>query len=182
MKVFLFASGFREEQLQILQRLSRFFFFPGKNVIFSFCMDVMSNLDKRRLNLCYSNSQLELMMSVQEEYSILKQHYLSSHVVLSSLMATITHLSQEGIFSALSIDHQSSLPAALMSAKMACCSPLYGSMSKMSLIAGYSLHLVGVKQFIPYWMSHTITWHLLDFYNILYRCQVSGELYILNSH
>lgn len=157
-------------------------FFQVKKVIFSFCVDVVSNLDKRMLSLYYSNFQLELMMSVREEYSILKQHYLSSHVTLSSLMTTIIHLRQEDIFSALSIDHQSSLPAALMPAKMACRFPLYGSMSKMSLIAGCSLHFVCVKQSIPYWMSPTIAWLLLDFYNILYRCQVSGELYVLNSH
>lgn len=72
--------------------------------------------------------------------------------------------------------------SALMPTKMACRFPLYGSMSKMSLIAGYSLHFVGVKQPIPYWTSHTIVWQLLDFHNILYRCQVSGELYVLNSH
>lgn len=175
MKVSLFGSGFRK-------RTTTGIFLPCKKVISSFCVDVMSNLDKRRLRLCYSNFQLELMMSVREEYSILKQHYLSSHVMLSSLMATIIHLSQEDIFSALSMDHQSSLPAALMPAKMACRFPLYGSMSKMSLIAGYSLHFVGVKQPIPYWTSHTIVWQLLDFHNILYRCQVSGELYVLNSH
>lgn len=157
--------------------------FSGKKKIFSFCMDVMSNLDRRKFCLCYSSFQLELITSVQEEHSILKkQHYLSSHVVLSSLMATIIHLSQEDVFSVLFIDHQEGLSAALMPAKMACRFPLYGSMSKLSLIASYSLHFVCFKQSVPYWMNHAITCQLLDFNNILYRCQVSGGLYMLSSH
>lgn len=181
MKVFLVATGVGERTTASITGGCLAFF--RKKAIFSFCVDVVSNLDRRRLCLCYSSFQLELITSVREEHSILKkQHYLSSHVVLSSLMATIIHLSQEDIFSVLFIDHQEGLSAALMPAKTACRFPLYGSMSKLSLIASYSLHFVCFKQSVPYWMNHTITCQLLDFYNILYRCHVSGGLYVLNLH
>lgn len=173
-----------KESLQVLQGAAWLFSEKiKKNPIFLFCMDVMLKLDRRRLCLCYSSFQLKLIMGVREEHSILKkQHYLSSHVVLSSLMATIIHLSQEDIFSVLFIDHQEGLPAALMPAKTVCCFQLYGSMSKLSLIASYSLHFVCFKQSISYQMNHTITCQLLDFYNIVYGSQVSGGLYVLISH
>lgn len=173
-----------KESLQVLQGAAWLFSEKKKkNPIFSFCMDVMLKLDRRRLCLCYSSFQLKLIMGVREEHSILKkQHYLSSHVVLSSLMATIIHLSQEDIFSVLFIDHQEGLSAALMPAKTVCCFQLYGSMSKLSLIASSSLHFVCFKQSISYWMNHTITCQLLDFYNIVYGSQVSGGLYVLISH
>lgn len=61
-----------------------------------------------------------------------------------------------------------------MPAKTACRFPLYGSMSKLSLIASYSLHFVCFKQSVPYWTHRAIACQLLDFSNILWRCRVSG--------
>lgn len=71
MDVFLFANGVGERKTASITGLPGFF--QEKKAIFSFCVNVMSKLDRRRLCLCYSSFKLELVMCVREEHSILKK-------------------------------------------------------------------------------------------------------------